>query len=96
MTSDPKTLIAAREIALECGLKYAYNGNVVDPRRQSTYCPGCGELVIGRDWHAITAYHMDGDRCGRCGQRITGRFDETQGRWGRRRMPVQFSPQPRD
>jgi AmmeMemoRadiSam system radical SAM enzyme len=85
-----ETLIAAREIALEMGLKYAYTGNVVDPRRQSTYCPGCSEMVIGRDWHAITAYRLEGDGCGRCGRRIAGRFDEAPGRWGRRRMPVRF------
>jgi AmmeMemoRadiSam system radical SAM enzyme len=85
-----ETLIAAREIALRTGLKYAYTGNVVDPSRQSTYCAGCGEMVIGRDWHAITAYRLEGDRCGRCGHRIAGRFDEAQGHWGRRRMPVRF------
>jgi AmmeMemoRadiSam system radical SAM enzyme len=91
-----ETLIAAREIALGCGLKYAYTGNVVDPWRQGTYCPGCGEMVIGRDWHAVTAYRLDGDRCGKCGHRIAGRFDEAQGHWGRRRMPVRLPTRPRD
>jgi pyruvate formate lyase activating enzyme len=87
-----ETLIAAREVALATGLKYAYTGNVVDPWRQSTYCPGCGEMVIGRDWHAVTSYRLDGDRCGSCGHRIAGRFDEAQGGWGRRRMPVALGP----
>ena len=91
-----ETLIAAREIALRSGLKYVYTGNVVDPARQSTYCPGCCELVIGRDWHAVTAYRLDGDRCGKCGHRIAGRFDEAQGHWGRRRMPVRLPTRPRD
>jgi AmmeMemoRadiSam system radical SAM enzyme len=91
-----ETLIAARETALECGLKYAYTGNVVDPSRQGTYCPGCGELVIGRDWHAVTAYRLVGDRCGSCGHRIAGRFDEAQGHWGRKRMPVSLDPRGRD
>jgi pyruvate formate lyase activating enzyme len=90
-----ETLIAAREIALEAGLRYVYTGNVVDPWRQSTYCPGCGDAVIGRDWHAITAYRLEGDCCGHCGHRIAGRFDESQGHWGRRRMPVRFSSGPR-
>ena len=84
------------ETALGCGLKYAYTGNVVDPSRQGTYCPGCGELVIGRDWHAVTAYRLVGDRCGSCGHRIAGRFDEAPGRWGRRRMPVVLDPGGRD
>jgi len=72
------TLIAARDAAVRAGLKYVYTGNVVDPERQGTYCPGCGELVIGRDWHAITAYRLDGDRCGSCGRRIAGRFDRAE------------------
>jgi AmmeMemoRadiSam system radical SAM enzyme len=83
-----ETLIAAREVALEAGLKYVYTGNVVDPARQGTYCPGCGELVIGRDWHALTAYRLKGDRCGRCGHGIAGRFGAAPGRWGRRRLPI--------
>ena len=87
-----ETLIAAREVALATGLKYAYTGNVVDPWRQSTNCPGCGGLVIGRDWHAVTAYRLKGDRCGGCGHRVAGRFDEAQGRWGRRRVPVVLGP----
>jgi pyruvate formate lyase activating enzyme len=85
-----EALIAAREIALETGLKYAYTGNVLDPWRRSTDCPGCGELVIGRDWHAITAYRLEGDRRGHCGHRIAGRFDEARGHRGRRRMPVRL------
>jgi pyruvate formate lyase activating enzyme len=88
--TPPETLCAAREIALGTGLKYVYTGNVVDPRRQSTYCPGCGTLLIGRDWHSITAYRMVGNRCSRCGQEIAGRFDAAAGDWGQRRLPVRF------
>lgn len=51
---------------------------MVDPWRQSTYCPGRGELVIGPDWHAITAYRLEGDRYGKCGHRISGSFDEAR------------------
>jgi pyruvate formate lyase activating enzyme len=83
-----ETLIAARAIALATGLKFVYTGNVVDPTRQSTYCPGCGTLVIGRDWYQITAYRLAGNRCATCGQIIPGRYEQTPGRWGRRRMPV--------
>jgi AmmeMemoRadiSam system radical SAM enzyme len=100
LTDRPPTpheaLIAAWEAALGAGLKYAYTGNVVDPRRQGTYCPGCGELVIGRDWYDITAYRLSGDRCGSCGARIAGRFDEAEGHWGRRRMPVRLGIRPQE
>ena len=72
----------ASKLGATSGLSGAYTGNVVDPDRQSTYCPGCGEMVIGRDWRAITAYRLEGDRCGSCGHRIAGRFGEVQGHWG--------------
>lgn len=91
-----ETLIAAREIALGTGLKYAYTGNVVDPEGQSTYCPGCGEAVIGRDWHAITVFRLDGSRCGSCGHVIAGRFGEAPFLWGRGRVPVQLRSQVKD
>ena len=44
----------AREIARAAGLRYVYTGNVHDEPGQSTYCPGCGARVIGRDWYRIT------------------------------------------
>ncbi|HEX8200661.1 MAG TPA: AmmeMemoRadiSam system radical SAM enzyme, partial [Isosphaeraceae bacterium] len=86
--TPPETLIAAYDIARRAGLKYVYTGNVVDPRRQSTYCPGCDALVIERDWYEIGAYRLDGDRCGGCGTAIAGHFDRDPGHWGRRRAPI--------
>jgi pyruvate formate lyase activating enzyme len=86
----PQALAAAREIGLKAGLKWVYTGNVVDPGGQRTFCPGCGELIIGRDWHRITAYRMVGNRCSMCRHVITGRFDDVQGDWGPRRMSVRF------
>ncbi len=86
-----ETLIAARQIAIDAGIKYAYVGNVHDSRNESTYCPGCGTMVIERDWHELGRYHMDGNRCASCGTTIAGVFDTSgkPGNWGRRRMPVQ-------
>jgi pyruvate formate lyase activating enzyme len=52
-----ETLIQARDIAFETGLKYVYIGNVLDPPRESTYCPNCQKLassVIGTTWVSIT------------------------------------------
>jgi pyruvate formate lyase activating enzyme len=68
------TLLRARRIAREVGLRHVYSGNVHDPDSQTTYCAGCGEAVIRRDWHAILGYRLDGDRCRRCGERLAGRF----------------------
>ena len=47
------TLRAAYDIAREAGLHYVYTGNVYDPERQHTYCPGCGRAVIRRDGYSI-------------------------------------------
>jgi AmmeMemoRadiSam system radical SAM enzyme/AmmeMemoRadiSam system protein B/AmmeMemoRadiSam system protein A len=86
-----ETLLAAHEVARSEGLKFVYVGNVNDAAHQSTYCPHCGGLLIERDWYALGAYHLRGDRCGHCGGPIPGRFGERPGTWGRRRVPVEIS-----
>ena len=40
----PETLAAAYDVARRAGLNYVYTGNVSDHRRQTTYCPGCGQV----------------------------------------------------
>lgn len=86
-----ETLLAAREIALSRGVKYAYVGNVDDVKNQSTYCPHCGGLLIERNWYELGAYHLRGENCGHCDGGIAGRFEETPGTWGRKRQPVRIS-----
>ena len=82
--TPPATLLRARAAAREVGLRHVYSGNVHDPASQTTWCPRCGEAVIERDWHAILAARMRGDRCAACGERIAGRFgpavETTEGR----------------
>lgn len=86
-----ETLLEAYDIARRTGLKYVYLGNVNDVGRQSTYCPGCGQLVIQRDWHQLGAYRMTSNRCGHCGETIAGFFDPEPGDWGGKRQPVRIS-----
>jgi pyruvate formate lyase activating enzyme len=74
--TPPSTLLRAREIALARGLRHVYVGNVHDQEGQTTYCPGCGEKLIERDWHAITAYRMTGNKCAKCGRAVAGVFLE--------------------
>ncbi len=85
-----ETLLLARQIALQQGLRFAYVGNVNDAVNQSTYCPGCGTLLIERDWHELGTYQLKGNECSTCGERIAGHFDERPGTWGRRRLPIQI------
>lgn len=83
-----ESLAQARDIAIEAGLNYVYVGNVHDPERQSSYCPGCGELLISRRWYDVEAYHVANGRCEYCGHGVAGRFTDKLGHWGTRRMPV--------
>ena len=89
--TPPETLLRAHTIARQTGLKYVYVGNVDDLDHQSTYCPGCGNVVIERNWYELGRYNLDGNRCRHCGTSIDGRFEKQPGHWGRRRLPVRIS-----
>ena len=92
MTDRPntphETLILARDLAMQTGLKHVYVGNVNDADRQSTYCPNCHKLVIERNWYALGVYALEGNHCRHCGASISGKFEERPGNWGRKRQPV--------
>ncbi len=91
--TPPATLIRARAIALASGVRHAYTGNVHDCAGGSTYCVGCGEVVIERDWYRLGAYRLTDDgRCEACGRRLPGVFAGTVGTWGSRRVPVRLLP----
>ncbi|MDP6709045.1 MAG: AmmeMemoRadiSam system radical SAM enzyme [Alphaproteobacteria bacterium] len=90
--TSPQSLRRAREIALKSGLNYVYVGNVHDAEADSTYCPGCAGLVIGRDWYELSSWHLDaGGKCRHCGTSVAGVFEASPGRWGRKRQPVRLS-----
>lgn len=84
--TPPATLARARKQALAVGLKHVYTGNVHDASGQSTYCAGCGELLIGRDWYTLSKYALRGGACAHCGHRLAGHFAAEPGSWGAKRM----------
>ena len=87
--TTPATLTRARAIALANGVRYAYTGNVHDREGGSTWCHGCGELLIERDWYQLGRWGLTDDgRCRRCDARCAGLFDGPPGSWGPRRLPV--------
>lgn len=87
-----ETLVKAHRIAREAGLHYVYTGNVHDEKHGSTYCPGCGEKVIGRDWYQLTHWSVgQGGHCTQCGTAIPGVFEGKAGNWGRRRRPIRLA-----
>jgi pyruvate formate lyase activating enzyme len=60
----------AHEIGREEGLDFVYLGNLLGHLYESTYCPGCGELLIRRWELSVTRYRLKGNRCPRCGRTI--------------------------
>ena len=89
--TPPRTLTMARDLAREVGLNFVYTGNVHDEAGQSTYCPGCGRRVIGRDWYEITTWRLRPDgSCSACDTTIPGLFEQNPGTWGQRRLPIRI------
>ncbi len=86
------TLARARNIALAEGLHFVYTGNVHDREGGTTFCPGCGQAVIVRDWYEILAYEVTPEgHCRHCDARLPGRYDALGPPWGRRRVPVRIA-----
>jgi pyruvate formate lyase activating enzyme len=79
------TLRRARAQALAHGIAHVYTGNVHDEDTQSTYCAGCGALLIARNWYELGAYRLVDGACPDCGKPLAGRFAAAKGEWGGRR-----------
>jgi pyruvate formate lyase activating enzyme len=90
-STPARTLGRARDQALQAGLKHVYSGNVRDEQGQSTYCAGCGQKVIERDWYQLGRYLLD-DRgaCRQCGRQLAGRYGPNKGDWGARRQRLRI------
>jgi pyruvate formate lyase activating enzyme len=88
--TPPATLRRARAQALEHGLRHVYTGNVHDASGQSTYCAGCGALLIERDWYRLGTYRVShSGACPDCDHPLAGRgLSEPAGTWGPRRLRV--------
>jgi pyruvate formate lyase activating enzyme len=88
--TPPATLTRARDIARSKGLHYVYTGNVHDSEGGSTWCPGCGELLIERDWFELGQWNIVEGNCRFCECAIAGRFEREAGSWGARRVAVRL------
>lgn len=87
-----ETVQRARAIALANGVRYAYTGNVLDPEGASTFCHGCGKLLIARDGYLITEYNLDEEgNCQYCATPCAGVFAKQVGSGQARRKPVRIS-----
>ena len=86
------TLLRARGHAKAAGIRHVYTGNVHDRASQSSYCAGCGALLIGRDWYQLDTWKLDASgACASCGEALPGHFDATPGTWGPQRKRLQIA-----
>lgn len=67
------TLQRARTIGRSAGLHHVYAGNMPGEGGESTYCPGCGELLIKRVGYSIQQNSLPSTgHCPRCHARVAG------------------------
>jgi pyruvate formate lyase activating enzyme len=72
-----KVLERAYEMAKKEGVLYPYIGNVNGHKYENTYCPNCGEKLIGRYGCYVLKYTITKDKkCPKCGTQIpiTGEY----------------------
>ncbi|MDD4894767.1 MAG: AmmeMemoRadiSam system radical SAM enzyme [Candidatus Omnitrophica bacterium] len=66
------TLEKARGIAIDCGLKYVYIGNVGGNPAESTYCPNCNKILIRRVGYMVMESDLEDGKCKFCKENIAG------------------------
>ena len=66
------TLVRAREIGLEVGLRYVYTGNIPGDTGENTYCYNCNELLIRRFGFSVFENKIKNSRCFNCNASIDG------------------------
>ncbi|MFH0855045.1 MAG: AmmeMemoRadiSam system radical SAM enzyme [Candidatus Omnitrophota bacterium] len=67
-----ESLEKAREIAIDCGLRYVYIGNVPANPAENTYCPKCKKLIIERRGFFVVQNNLEDGKCKFCGEKIAG------------------------
>ncbi len=74
--TDARTLLRAAEIGHRAGLRYVYPGNLPGQvgDGESTRCPTCARLLIGRIGFRVTSNVLTDGACPDCGTAIPGRW----------------------
>jgi pyruvate formate lyase activating enzyme len=76
LTTQPRTpletLHLARDIGVEAGLHYVFEGNVPGRGNENTYCYQCGELLIERWGYSISNNTIQDGLCPSCNSPVAG------------------------
>lgn len=67
-----ETLLSARRRALDAGLEYVYVGNRRGGDAESTWCAGCGALLVERVGYRVGAVRVTDGACPECGREVPG------------------------
>jgi len=70
-----KSLIAARNAAMDAGLRFVYIGNIRTDEGSTTVCPGCKKPVVERIGYQVTTANLKDGKCANCGAAIAGRWN---------------------
>jgi pyruvate formate lyase activating enzyme len=70
--TPPPMLERAHAIGKEAGLEFVYIGNLPGHIHSSTFCPGCGELLMKRIGFHLLTNDISQGHCPRCSRVIAG------------------------
>jgi pyruvate formate lyase activating enzyme len=73
--TPPGTLHRARQLAMEMGLKFVYEGNIYSDGGD-TICPGCNRRIVRRSWHSVEINEIEAGKCRHCATSIPGVFSQ--------------------
>ncbi len=67
-----ETMDRCHGIARSEGVNFVYTGNLPGHPAESTYCPGCGELVLQRRGYQLGENHIQNGNCAWCAEELPG------------------------
>lgn len=65
-----QTLLDARQIGLDAGLRYVYVGNVPGIQGEDTACPQCGKTLVQRHGFRVITESIENGQCCHCGHSL--------------------------
>jgi len=71
-----ETIERACEIGKKAGLKFVYAGNIPGHASESTKCPACGRVAVGRVGYETDTSGLNGSKCRSCGAELNFRPKE--------------------